>query len=169
MRLSIPFFILLLVINSCKKVTKNTVEYPLHVGDITFDPSLDDPDFKICNSEVVLQYYDFGKGVQYKGEKPTINEAFKNEFEGMEMNDETGFLTIRFIVNCEGKTGCFRVQGMDKEYREKKFNSELVNKLLLITRNLDGWIIKGDETNKFDYYQYLTFKLVNGQLIEIMP
>ncbi len=143
--------------------------YPDHIGDISFDASIDNPDFKICNPNSVFQYFEFGKGLQYKGEKPKINGIFKSGFKPGAIKNESGYLTIRFIVNCEGRTGWFRLQGMNKEYKEKEFDGELVDKLLTLTKSLDGWIIGGGATNKVDYYQYLTFKLVDGQLIEIMP
>ncbi len=143
-------------------------EYPDHVGDIVFDPSLDDPSFKICADRSVYQYYNFGKGLQYKGEKPAIEEQFK-ELRINKAAGETGYITIRFIVNCEGKTGRFRVQEMDNNYQSRKFNKSLVARYLGITRQLNGWIPGMDTGYKVDYYQYLTFKIENGALLEILP
>ena len=78
-------------------------------------------------------------------------------------------MTIRFIVNCQGQTGRFRVQGMSYKYNEKTFNKNLTSQLLSLTKQLDGWIIGENGGKKFDYYQYLTFKIEKGKLIEIMP
>lgn len=141
----------------------------MHVGDIQFDPQIDDPGFKICDYEAVHQYYNFGKGLQYKGEKIKINEHFQGKLKTKEQPGESGFLTIRFIVNCEGETGRYRVQGMDNDYRPKDFNDELTAQLLNLTKQLTGWIPGEYEARRFDYYQYLTFKIENGHLIEIMP
>ncbi|MFZ1807082.1 MAG: hypothetical protein WAU36_07675 [Cyclobacteriaceae bacterium] len=159
-------FILLI---ACQPETKAPSAYPNQVGDISFDSKVDDPNFKICNSDRVLQYYHFGKGLQYKGEKSKINELFKDGYKNTERQGETGFVTIRFIVNCEGKTGWYRIQAMDKAYKAREFNEKLVDELLELTKKLDGWVIGVDHQNRVDYYQYLTFKLTNGQLIEIMP
>ena len=52
---------------SCQ--TQQESIYPKQVGDITFDKKIDDPNFKICDSSNVLQYYMFGRGLQYSGEK----------------------------------------------------------------------------------------------------
>jgi hypothetical protein len=143
--------------------------YPENVGDISFNPKLDDPSFKICNEKYVFQYYNFSKGLQYKGEKVKIDQFFREHFTYKKMAGETGSLTIRFIVNCEGKTGLFRVQEMDSHYNAKKFNAELRDQLLLLTRQLDGWVAAQWQGKKVDYYQYLTFRLIDGKLIEIMP
>jgi len=154
---------------SCSQNVQESEKYPLHVGDISFDKDVDDPNFKVCNENRVFQYYNFGKGIQYKGEKPVINQYFKDQANLPERIGENGFLTIRFIVNCEGRTGRFRVQGMDADYKEKKFDKDLTDELLSLTKQLDGWIVATHDKEKFDYYQYLTFKIENGKLIEIMP
>ena len=86
-----------------------------------------------------------------------------------QIGNESGFITIRFIVNCEGQTGWFRMQEMDENYKANKFNKIILDELALLTKQLNGWEIAEDRGKKFDYYQYLTFKFKNGKLIEIMP
>jgi hypothetical protein len=161
-------FILITTLYSCRQPPDNKASYPLHVGDIYFDSTIDDPDFKLCDENRVFQYYNFGKGLQYHGEKIKINEHF-NGLIAKEQKDESGFLTIRFIVNCQGKTGRYRVQGMNNDYKEKAFNKNLTSQLLSLTKQLDGWVVGEYEGKAYDYYQYLTFKIENGKLIEIMP
>ena len=148
--------------------TKSQSQYPDHVGDISFDPKLDDPAFRICANRSNYQYYNFGKGVQYKGEKPAIEDHFK-ELRSNKLAGETGYVTIRFIVNCEGKTGRFRVQEMDANYQARTFDKTLVTRLLNLTKQLNGWIPAVDTGYKVDYYQYLSFKIENGKLMEILP
>ena len=143
--------------------------YPEQVGDIAFDPDLDDPDFKICDEKQVLQYYNFGKGVQYKGEKLKITEHFLEIHERSRLPEDSGYLTIRFIVNCEGQTGRFRVTGMDNDYNEREFSDKTVEYLLARTKIMDGWIPGELDGRKYDYYQYLTFKLEDGGVIQVLP
>lgn len=145
--------------------------YQAHVGDITFDHILDDPTFLICHDHQILQYYNFGKSIQYNGEKLAILKKFKEEYHSELLPNQTGYVSIRFVVNCQGETGIFRVVTMDNNYREIKMNSDITNKLLSITKSLDGWkigkFLESDLT--YDYYQYLTFKIEKGQLIKITP
>jgi hypothetical protein len=169
MRQGTLILILLTTLYSCGQAQKNEINYPLQVGDIYFDSKIDDPNFKLCDEERVFQYYNFGMGLLYKGEKIKINEHFRGELESKEKMDESGFLTIRFIVNCKGKAGRYRVQGMNNDYQEKQFNENLTNQLLSLTKQLDGWIVGEYEGRAYDYYQYLTFKIEKGKLIEIMP
>lgn len=169
MRQATLISILATTLYSCGQPQEKKIDYPLQVGDIYFDSKIDDPDFKLCDEDRVFQYYNFGKGLLYTGEKVKINEHFKEGLKTKEQKDESGFLTIRFIVNCGGKTGRYRVQGMNNEYKEKAFNENLTSQLLSLTKKLDGWMVGEYEGKTYDYYQYLTFKIENGKLIEIMP
>ena len=149
---------------SCQTVEKLS-QYPKQVGDIEFDKNLDDLNFKICNNDKTFQYYNLEKGFKYKGEKLAILDKFKNSFKFQSKNSENGYITIRFLVNCEGKTGMFRVQEMNFNYQKTEFDRNLVQELLKFTKNLDGW----ENFQKIDYYQYLTYKIENGKVVKILP
>lgn len=150
-----------------KKVNK----YPNTVGDIALDEKLDEPGFKKCgagkDAPFSFQYYN-GKGFNYRGEKIAIAEKLKKEniYTKKEIN---GFVTVRFLVNCEGKTGLFRLKSMNSNLKEEILDEELQNKLLEFTKSLDGWASKELEGFKVDYYQYLTYKIENGKVSEVLP
>ena len=153
---------------SCAQKTE-TADYPATIGDIQYDPALDDPGFKVCNVEQVLQYYQFGKGMQFQGEKIKIVKYFKAKFKGGEIKGESGYITIRFVVNCEGNTGRFRMQEMDVDYQPKQFATNISSGILELAKNLQGWTIGTYEGIPYDYYQYLTFKIEDGTIKEILP
>lgn len=169
MRQLILISFLITTLYSCGQETEKKISYPIQVGDIYFDKKFDDPSFKLCDENKIFQYYNFGKGLLYKGEKAKINEHFKDRLKTKGQKDESGYLTIRFIVNCEGKTGRYRIQGMNNDYKAKVFNEKLVNQLLILTKKLNDWMVGEYEGKIFDYYQYLTFKIEGGKLTEIMP
>ncbi len=154
---------------ACAPKPDHQQSYPLQVGDIQFDEKLDDPDFVICDEIRMAQYYHFSPGLQYKGEKIAIDDFIRSRFSNQFADGETGYVTIRFIVNCNGQTGYFRVQQMGMDYNEKQFRSALVKELLELTKQLDGWIPAMYEETAMDFYQYLTFKIEDGQLTEILP
>ncbi|PRY05333.1 hypothetical protein CLV24_13013 [Pontibacter ummariensis] len=141
----------------------------MQVGDIYFNSKIDDPDFKVCDDNNVLQYYNFGNGIQYEGEKLAINKYFIGELKSKGLKKDTGYITIRFIVNCEGRLGRFRVQEMGNDFNEKEFSSDLKNQLLNLTKGMSGWMVGEHQGKSYDYYQYLTFKVEGGSLVEIMP
>jgi len=41
-----------------------------------------------------------------------------------------GYIAVRFLVNCEGKTGLFRVQQMNADLKETVPDKELEDRLL---------------------------------------
>jgi len=144
----------------------------LNVGDIVFDEKIDDPNFQLCNENLIKQYYvrySSDKPSGYIGEKAAIVKEFSENYSCPVMEGEDGFITIRFVVNCEGEPGRFRFQEMDFNYLPKKFDKSIPDKLLNITKGLNQWISVSRGEKKFDFYQYLTFRMEKGQIKKIMP
>lgn len=164
--------ILLFSVISCISEKENLTsdKYLRWVDDIPFDATLDDKDFIICRGEErAMQYFNNSKGLEYEGEKAAIIKAFEESYDFSTVANENGLIRIRFLVNCEGKTGRFRLISMDEKYNKKQLDMSITNQLLEITKNLKGWKPKvyGSETS--DYYQYLIFKINQGKIIEILP
>jgi hypothetical protein len=165
------FAMLSFALVSCQ-TEKTAKKYPNTVGDIEFDEKLDDAGFKKCGSEkgrhFSFQYYQGSKEYGYKGEKIAIVEKLKKENIYSEKKI-SGYITVRFLVNCEGKTGLFRLQHMSLDLEETVLDEELENRLLQFTKSLDGWMPKEIKGLKVDYYQYLTYKIENGKVSEVLP
>lgn len=165
-RISVGLLIML-VLFSCQQERELR-----NVGDIPFDASVDDPDFEVCDEIQTRQYY--GRRAKYtsagyRGEKKALVAVFYEKYEHPVSDEENGYVTIRFLVNCKGQSGRFRVQEMDFDYQPKKFDPQIVEKLLTIVRELDGWIPVEREGKKYDFYQYLSFRLERGRIVKIMP
>ena len=157
-------------IYSCSNVDKNEhkYEYLRHVGDIPFDSKLDNPEFEPCHEDLSFVHYNFNNPDLYEGEKPAIIKAFKT-INLVESPKNTGYITIRFMVNCKGQTGRFRVEQLDMNYKPKKFDNEIMDSILSTTKSLDGWLPATYDNKEFDYYKYLTFKIVDNKIIDILP
>lgn len=154
---------------SCQS-EKKLATYPKFVGDIAFDKNIDEAGFSKCGThqDYSFQYYYDSNDFEYKGEKLAIIR--KLESENIKSTKEiNGYVTIRFLVNCEGRTGLFRVQQMSLDYKEKLIDKNLGDDLLKFTKSLKGWIPKEVEGEKVDYYQYLTYKIEHGKVSEILP
>ncbi|CAA7385897.1 hypothetical protein [Chryseobacterium fistulae] len=163
----IYFFILFPCLICCQTFEK-VAKYNQYVGDIKFDENLDDPYFKICNPEDTYQYFNGLKGFEYQGEKSAIEERLR-ELNIRGSKNTNGYIIIRFLINCEGKPGLFRMMQMNLDYKEKEIDSLLGIQLLKFTKLLDGWSVKRINNREIDYYQYLTYKIKDGQIIEILP
>lgn len=144
-------------------------EYPNTIGDIAFDKEWDDPSFQICRDQPYsAQYYHKG-GVSYTGELSAIKKAIFSNYKSPKLKGETGYVTVRFLVNCKGQAGLFRHYATDFELKEKKFNQQITAQFLDLTKKLNGWEIFNNRGTEIDYYQYLTFKIIDSDLIEILP
>ena len=174
--LNTPFFLFFILTvgsnQSCSQSTNATIksEFPRQVGDISFDPKLDDPSFRICDSANVYQYYTFFNGLEYDGEKTAIVNHFQRGYNPESHPGQSGFLTIRFLVNCKGETDRYRIYSqVDELLNPKSFSNALLEQIMKLTRQLDGWKIAKYEGTDWDYYQYITFHFNNGQITTISP
>lgn len=164
----ILFFILYLMILSCSE-TKVQKEYFNDLGEIPFDEQLDERSFKVCHEDLTIPFNYGGFGLVYEGEKKKLVETILDKFNYPETKGQTGFVTVRFIINCEGQTGRFRVIEMDLNLKAKKFDDNISNQILDITKGLDGWKSLEKWDKAWDVQQYLTFKFEDGVITDILP
>jgi hypothetical protein len=147
---------------------KGVDSFPLNTGDIAFNAALDDSTFVICNPQLVFQYYNTGS--YYKQHKREIEHYFKNRYQPTAQTaGETGYLTIRFIINCSGKTGRFRMVELDASYQPCTFDAGISSQLLKLTKELQGWQPAVYKETIYDSYQYITFKLIKGTIECVLP
>lgn len=160
------------IISSCQseKKVEEKQEYLRWVGDIEQNDKIDKLDFKVCNGDdKILQYFNLGEGPLYSGEKSTILKTFKSKYKPSVDNSQNGLIRIRFIINCEGKAGRFRVLQSDYDYQEIEFDKRIVSQLVDITKGIENWQICYRSDIPVDYYMYFIFKITDGQLTEILP
>jgi hypothetical protein len=139
------------------------------VGDIIHDPDSDKTDFLLCNREKdVRQYFNLNKWIEFEGEKSAIVAFFEKNFKPVN-NLESGWIRIRFIVNCKGQSGRFRILESDEKYKERPFDKKISAQLFALTQQLTGWKILYDDKDAVDYYQYLIFKIKDGRIEKILP
>ena len=164
--------VLFSILCSCQteKKASEKDEYLRWVGDIEQNDQIDETEFKVCNGDdKILQYFNLGEGPVYTGEKSKILNSFKSKYQPISDKNQNGLIRIRFIVNCEGKAGRFRVLQSDYDYQEKEFDKEIISQLLNITKGIENWKVFKRNEVPVDYYIYLIFKITDGQLTEILP
>lgn len=173
MKKLVIIFLVFFVLSSCKSYeeTEKKKEYLRWVGDIEQNDELDNVNFKVCNGdEQIFQYFNLGKGPVYSKEKSSILNTFKTTYKPLNDKTQNGFIRIRFIINCEGKAGRFRVLESDYNYQKFTFNKKITNQLLTLTKKIENWEIHYSKNEiALDYYMYLIFKITNGKLTEILP
>ena len=140
----------------------------IEVGDIIFDSSIDDPAFRVCDAHRVLQYYNTGS--YFLDHKKEISRYFISHYKvGGDTANQTGYLTIRFIINCSGETGRFRLYELDSAYQSFWFNKAVSGQLLTLVRQYKGWQPATYRGRVYDSYQYITFRLKKGRIVCITP
>lgn len=165
--------VFLITLFACASVQETFVveEYKHSVGDIEYNASVDDSTFKRCHSvENTAQYFNFSDGFRYKGEKRELINLFQSQYKPIKRKKQNGYIRIRFVVNCKGESGQFRVLQSNKNFEPFEFHPKVVSQLLEITKSLDGWLVVNDDINgPRDYYQYLIFKMKDGKIEDLMP
>jgi len=142
--------------------------FPEHVGEIPFDNLQDDPQFVICNEKQVFQYYNTNSW--YKDHKNEIVKYLLGHYLPEDsFGDQNGYLTVKFIINCKGETGRFRLLEIDNNYQPASFNKSLSSQLLQLVKQLHGWQPAVYKGQIYDSYQHITFRIRNGKIISITP
>jgi len=168
-KLTALFFLFLLsCFAACSQNSTDVQKFPEQVGDITFDAAIDDPAFTVCNPKVVFQYYNTGS--YYKDHKKEIAQYFTSRYvRPADTLYQTGYLTIRFIINCKGETGRFRMYELDGNYQPFHFNQKIGEQLMALAKQVKGWQPALYKEKTYDSYQYITFRIRNGNIITITP
>ncbi len=164
---------ILLTLSACHSKSQNKIDYPRMIGDIEFDAQIDTSNFELCNSEkMAVQYYAYTKHTgnkPYANEKHEIDQLFRNSYDSEKVKKQSGLVRIRFMVNCKGEAGRYRILGMNKMYQKIEFDLSITDQLLSITKRIPKWNPFYTETLIRDYYMYLIFKIEQGKLVEILP
>jgi len=174
MKKNIPYQFLLfflLIFTHCQEPTKISryadPDLKVQVGDIDPNPEIDG-DFQNCNVGRLPQYYAYKEKPFAKG-KLHFERMIRAFYLAPADNEESGLLRIRFTVNCHGESGRFRLLSMNEEYEEFNFSSIITDQLLALTKDYAEWRVLSYDGMESDYYFYVTFKIENGQIKEILP
>lgn len=129
-------------------------------------------DFKVCYKEKIFPHHMAWNRYwvyKYPPGKDSLRLYYDKEFANQGIVNQSGYITLRFIINCKGEAGAFEVEALGLDYDKKDFNPELVDHLLELTKAITAWhpFTQGDST--FDSFTHLTFKIDNGELLEILP
>jgi hypothetical protein len=160
LRLPVTCFALVaILLSQCKSTTR---EYPQKVGEIVFDPKLDDANFFICNEGFIPEGYQVS--TSYKGEAWAILTQLKAGFQYNDSFIGSGYVTIRFVVNCKGEAGRYRILQVDENYQPTEFSQPLLHHLLSLTKGLTQWNAGKYRDQPRDSYEHVIFKIERGQL-----
>jgi len=83
----------------------------------------------------------------------------------------SGYITYRFIIDTTGHIGNkVKVMQTDEEYKARSFEKPLIEALGAFIQTLDKWKIARYRTGEaLEYIAFITFKMKNGKVINIIP
>jgi hypothetical protein len=115
-------------------------------------------------------YYQVG-GKYPKSSSTLLNEAKIFLQKKNDRYSGSGYITFRFTIDCDGKImKQVQVLQTDESYQTYHFNKSLVNELYSYLKTLDKWkIAKTAKGESVSYFAFLTFKIQNGKIINIIP
>lgn len=126
-------------------------------------------EFKPCDStSKIADYYNDHKA-EIKGGKGKLWALLSEKLNSEIIKRESGYLTYRFVVNCEGKVGWFVTEEADLNYNKIKFRDETRMHLYNILKSEKEWTNLSLRQIPRDAYTYITFKIEDGKIIEILP
>ena len=148
------------------KVNEEKKEYSHDVGDILFDSRTDDPTFALCDSTKIITRR---KALAYEGDRSKIGQAFLDKFKFRpEFEPFTGYITVRFIVNCNNESGRFRAQSLDLDFSLKEAPESLKRHLIEMVQSLSGWNHAYEKDAAFDITKFINFKITKGQIENVL-
>ncbi|WP_423996860.1 hypothetical protein [Maribacter sp. IgM3_T14_3] len=148
--------------------------YKKRVAYIDTKKALFSENFKICDSTRIVDYYNYAPGdsihrrTQYTTNKNGLRKEVLSKYVNKDYKD-SGYLNFRFIVNCKGEAGAYVIHENDLDLHPKKFNTNLVSQLLNITVELKKWKPNYMYGAERDSYMYISYRIENGEITEIIP
>jgi len=126
--------------------------------------------FELCGEfGQILDYYNGTPDAGYTGGKRGLWTAINPQLDPNALRGESGYLTFRFVVNCKGEAGWFVLEQAGLDYRKKEFDGQTIGHLSKIVASLKTWhptVVRG---KAYDAYCYLTFKLKDGEIVDLLP
>ena len=122
---------------------------------------------KLCKPEYRPEYYQLS-AKNTKSSYQILNE-WNSVFKKPVDFKQSGFITIRFIVNCHLELCCFHTYEMDENYQPMAFNEDVKAQLITFIKNLNGWQSGKYEDKIINYRYYLNFVIKNGEFKRVSP
>lgn len=131
----------------------------------------DHSNFKLCEKEdYIVDYYNGDPPAGVIGGKPVIWDLLDKYLDPSKIQGQSGYMTFRFVVNCNGEVGRFMIEETDLDFNQTTFSQSSKDHLYEIMRKIDNFqSTKLKYKENVDAYVYITFKMRDGKIIELLP
>ncbi|WP_442264745.1 hypothetical protein ACSIGC_10335 [Tenacibaculum sp. ZS6-P6] len=143
-------------------------QFPHYVGYINQEKALLNDTYTLCGDRSIYKTHHGAPDDAFEGGK----KQFKNFILSNYKNDsytDSGYLNFRFLINCEGNAGWFEIIEMNLDLEESPLNKSMVKQLLKLTSDSKNWAIFSYKNQPRNYYMYISYRIENGEIVEILP
>jgi hypothetical protein len=126
------------------------------------------------NSKCDRQYYNYFYSVD--GKYPQSSETIRKNVRAFLANQKvdikgSGYINFNFGIGCDGKLSRnFNVTQTDEKYGLANFDPSIIETLYAFLKTMDKWKICIDQNKKpTNYIAFLSFKIKDGKIINIIP
>ena len=154
--------------------------YPHYIGYIDQEKAQLNDMYTLCDDGGIMHTNHGAAEEGYKWSKKVYRDNILAEYKNEGYTD-SGHLNFRFLVTCEGNPGWFETIQVDTDYNPTQFNEAMVSQLLNLTAQPKHWNIYNHKINPDhthftvpkegpkNYYMYVSYKIENGEITEILP
>ena len=146
----------------------NEEKYPHYIGYINQEETLLNDIYTLCDKDTIYKVHHGAPKDAFQGSKKRFRETILSAYKNKGYSD-SGYLNFRFLINCEGKAGWFEIIEMNLDLEETNLNDDMVSQLLKHTANPKHWAIYTYKDTPRDYYMYISYRIENGEITEILP
>lgn len=114
-------------------------------------------DLEICDKNGIIQYYQTTNPLD---DLNAIRDHFADLINKLIFLQKEGFVILRYIKNCEGKTGYIKAIEFNNNYEYTSFGPSTLSLIVHLKKYQS---LAGDS----DTYNILKFKISNGKVAEI--
>lgn len=140
------------------------------VGHIDTSLTIDDAEtFAPCYHATKINDYYNDRRAQYIGKTGRLRKDLADEIDPTLFDGQHGYLTFRFVINCEGRAGWFVADGSTFDYRDHVFSPALVRAIYKVLNQPNRWQFLTVNGEARDAYTYIILKIEDGVLTEIIP
>ncbi len=162
----LPILLMTWLLGCNTQKAEKALQYPDQFGEIKFNADLDNPAFELCDASNIVHSR---VSLNYEGGRKRIEEICKEKVNGRENPYAfSGYILVRFLVNCKGQSDRFRIETLDDGFEKKACPDALILRVEKAVRSLDAWTITKPENEGKDHSKYLNFKMINGRVDAII-
>ncbi|MEO0732963.1 MAG: hypothetical protein AAFZ52_09015 [Bacteroidota bacterium] len=132
------------------------------LGYIPHDPQLDDSAYTVCDSTKIhsgRNRLHYAAGTEKLREDIRANYVYSPKYATF-----NGYVIVRFLVNCQGQTGRYRVQALHPDFSPATAPATLLPHLTDLIRRLNNWTKSPEYGRQAEYAKYINLQFTDGKL-----